>query len=655
MKHVLTFLFLAFMTVTAQAGCDGIFATGTFCGNTTGSSAPPGPTAITGVLSVGGTNGQIQYNNAGAFGGFTPTGDVAITPSTGATLVNKINNVPVNPASSVTNDILYYNGSSYVHTALITLINTVCTATPNLCNALFGYYSPMWYGAVCDNATDDKVALQAAVTAAGGKALFVPSGYTCVTSAVLTIGADNTVIRGAGRDVSGFKSTISNRGAIFYAANRQGITITDLALTGTRTVTAWTLPSFGAIDIEQDNAAASTLGRFTFRNLKLSGFNATYWMQISLGNSAFDMTNLVIDNILAVTVSADIPTDPTPANNGNYVLAIYGGTTGPAVRQTLISNMTIEGTGVCFGIGLYNTHSGFAILDNKLLNIGATSTVAHCTNGIGFTNSYPIFVYDIPGAGFPATGGLISGNYILTPYSAGVYTVGATNATLAYNDFNTIISNNICIGQSQSDLPIRGCFVLNNYTNSMITGNRCYNSWACIVTSGQYIGQVTVSNNDCVTNVTGGTCWAVAGATGTTGNVPIHLVKNNNFNTTGTSSATTKITADASHYLGSIYFSGNFITASVTGATFSGLFANGSLTVNNNNFTGAGTLLTVSGLTGATLTLLGNTGVSFTAATLPTATNGSSVFVSDGTPATACTAAGTGSTAFRQNSAWKCF
>lgn len=35
----------------------------------------------------GGTSGQIQYNNAGAFAGFTTTGDVVITPSTGATVI----------------------------------------------------------------------------------------------------------------------------------------------------------------------------------------------------------------------------------------------------------------------------------------------------------------------------------------------------------------------------------------------------------------------------------------------------------------------------------------------------------------------------------------------------------------------------------------
>lgn len=561
-------------------------------------------------------------------------------------------------STNAVNDVLASNGAngSFVKTALLTLINTVCTAAPTTCSKLFGFYSPMWFGAVCDNSTNDASALQATITAAGGSRVFIPAGYTCLTGSVLTIGADNTTVQGAGRDVSGIRGTMSNRGAIFYMANRQGITISDLNCIGSRAMATWALPSFGCIDLEQDVAAAGVKSGFIFRNLKLSNFNSTFWIQGSLGNSTFDMTNVLVENILIVTATADIPTDATASNNVNYAIAFYGGTNGATVRQSIFRNITIEGAGVCFGLGLYNTHAAFNVTDNKFINVGATNTAAHCTNGLGFTNSYGVFVYDIAGAGFPATGGLIARNYFLNPYSNAVYTVGAVNATLPYNDFNTIVSDNICIGQSQTDLPIRGCFALNNYTNSTISGNKCYNSWACIVTSGQYLGQVLVTGNECVTNVTSGTCWSLAGASGTTGNVPVHHVKNNVFNTTGTSSAPTKITSDSTHYLGSIFFSGNSVVADVGATTFSGLFANGSLTIAGNDFSGtASPRLVVSGTTGATLTLLGNTGAPFTAATLPTAANGSSVFVSDGTPATACTAAGTGSTAFRQNSAWKCF
>lgn len=43
--------------------------------------------------SPGGTSGQIQYNNAGAFAGFTASGDVSINASTGACVVNSASGV----------------------------------------------------------------------------------------------------------------------------------------------------------------------------------------------------------------------------------------------------------------------------------------------------------------------------------------------------------------------------------------------------------------------------------------------------------------------------------------------------------------------------------------------------------------------------------
>lgn len=43
--------------------------------------------AAGGTAAAGGSNGQIQYNNAGAFGGFTATGDATINVSTGVVTI----------------------------------------------------------------------------------------------------------------------------------------------------------------------------------------------------------------------------------------------------------------------------------------------------------------------------------------------------------------------------------------------------------------------------------------------------------------------------------------------------------------------------------------------------------------------------------------
>lgn len=55
--------------------------------------------------SVGGTNGQIQYNHAGAFGGFTTSGDATINTTTGALTLSTVNsNVGSFTAANITVD-----------------------------------------------------------------------------------------------------------------------------------------------------------------------------------------------------------------------------------------------------------------------------------------------------------------------------------------------------------------------------------------------------------------------------------------------------------------------------------------------------------------------------------------------------------------------
>lgn len=60
----------------------------------------------------GGTNGQVQFNNAGAFGGFTVSGDGTLNTSTGALVVTKTNGVSFGALATVT-----LNGTSLLSDA----------------------------------------------------------------------------------------------------------------------------------------------------------------------------------------------------------------------------------------------------------------------------------------------------------------------------------------------------------------------------------------------------------------------------------------------------------------------------------------------------------------------------------------------------------
>lgn len=81
----------------------------------------------------GGTSGQIQYNNAGAFAGFTMSGDATIVPSTGVITVTKTSGVTFGSLATLT-------PGSGVATALTQTLNgtgaLVATTGPTINNAV---------------------------------------------------------------------------------------------------------------------------------------------------------------------------------------------------------------------------------------------------------------------------------------------------------------------------------------------------------------------------------------------------------------------------------------------------------------------------------------------------------------------------------------
>jgi len=99
MKRFLLALALLLLPSVAAAQCNGVFAPNTVCGTVAGGI--PGQVSNSVFTGVpGGTNGQIQYNAAGVFGGFTQSGDCTTTTSTGVTICTKTNNVAFVPSAT---------------------------------------------------------------------------------------------------------------------------------------------------------------------------------------------------------------------------------------------------------------------------------------------------------------------------------------------------------------------------------------------------------------------------------------------------------------------------------------------------------------------------------------------------------------------------
>lgn len=106
MRHTLRILLLAAMAGTP--GC--AFAQG---GVLQSGEIVPGHVAVwlrngtirdggtTGATTPGGSNGQVQYNNAGAFGAFTMGGDCTLTAATGAIVCRKTNGASFGAAATL--------------------------------------------------------------------------------------------------------------------------------------------------------------------------------------------------------------------------------------------------------------------------------------------------------------------------------------------------------------------------------------------------------------------------------------------------------------------------------------------------------------------------------------------------------------------------
>jgi hypothetical protein len=168
MKKLLLVLALSLLPSLAFAQCNGVFPNNTACGNVTGSSNTPRPIPLSSfpTATPGGTNGQIQYNNSGAFGGFTAGQDCTITPSTGAVNCTKLQNVPVTTTGASANDVLYNNGSGWLHNTVTSVLNAACGLSPSSCGTIFGYLNASWYmaGTTCDGTTDQYANIQAFLT-----------------------------------------------------------------------------------------------------------------------------------------------------------------------------------------------------------------------------------------------------------------------------------------------------------------------------------------------------------------------------------------------------------------------------------------------------------------------------------------------------------
>ncbi len=103
-RFLLALALLLGLPAGAFAQCNGVFPNNTACGNISGSSNVPKAIPLGSFpTGAGGTNGQVQFNNSGALGGFTASGDCTVVTSTGVFTCTKTSGVSFGPFATTAN------------------------------------------------------------------------------------------------------------------------------------------------------------------------------------------------------------------------------------------------------------------------------------------------------------------------------------------------------------------------------------------------------------------------------------------------------------------------------------------------------------------------------------------------------------------------
>lgn len=139
MKRFLLALALTLLAAPAWAQCNGVFQPQTICGNSGVTPNTPKQVPMSAFpATAGGTNGQVQYNNAGALGGFTTGGDATINTSSGVLTISPLAvNTTKIAAGAVTNAKLAVGASNTVKGSVDGILTSDLAVTS--CSAIYQF------------------------------------------------------------------------------------------------------------------------------------------------------------------------------------------------------------------------------------------------------------------------------------------------------------------------------------------------------------------------------------------------------------------------------------------------------------------------------------------------------------------------------------
>ena len=301
--------------------------------------------ATKGAGTIGGSNTQIQYNNAGALAGnaaMTFNSGTSTTTLTTLNLTNALGAVYGGTAQSTytQGDVLYASASNTLAKLGIGTVNYILTSSGSV---------PQW-------SAPSSISVLTATNLAGGLGGSVPYQSAVDTTTFLAIGAANRVMTSTGTAPQWVTSLTSLTGV-------SSSSITNTSLTSGRVVYS------GASGVETDSASLT----FNGTTLSAGGFSttglSTLVQTVKIGDSNFSGSAAFTNTTPAkLYIGTGTVTDITTAIGGNV-------TTG-AISSLAITPIAASNTGV-----IYTNASTLYIA-------GAPSAVAP----LAITNAYALYV-----------------------------------------------------------------------------------------------------------------------------------------------------------------------------------------------------------------------------------------------------------------------
>ena len=372
----------------------------------------------------GGSNGQLQYNNAGVFGGFTMSGDVTVIPSTGVATVGSVNGVTYTSSPS-TNTVPVVTGTNAI---TYEAVPNSALANPTM---TIGGQSVALGGSTTNQGNGSKIQLSTGTTTTNDCAKFDANGNIVDAGSACGAGGGGTVNSGTagqltyygatGTAVSGnANATISSGALTLGQSGTQGSVVlngstsgaTTIAPTATAGTTTATLPAntgtIAELNLAQTWSAAQTVNS---GDLKLAGSSSGTTTLNASATASGTLTLPAVTDTVAVLGTAD----QTLSGGANFTS--YSNSTGSVTvdcgknpSQYIINGgaYTItapanDGQCILFvrnnGSAGTTTFSGFTVGSNTGASLTTTSGnlftifIWRVTDGTGSTAGYNIFAH----------------------------------------------------------------------------------------------------------------------------------------------------------------------------------------------------------------------------------------------------------------------